>query len=246
VKGCIVRHRPETFSFRNFLNGIQRNMRTRVDVPELLDDDLGTRDEIQSSLADLRRINRWFGGISTSQHLLSRVFDRAQQSTLSVLEVGGATGDTPAELVSRFRTHGKSLEYTIVDRSPAHLNGRFRSIAGDAVALPFRDASFDVVSCALLVHHFAPEEIIRFVRDALRVARHAVVINDLRRTSMHLALIYAGMPLYRSRLTRHDTVASVRRAYTPGELRKLIGSNFTNSVELSTYYLYRMGVIVWK
>jgi phospholipid N-methyltransferase len=221
-------------------------MRTRVDVPELLDDDLGTRDEIESSLADLRRINRWFGGISTSQRLLSRVFANIQQDALSVLEVGGATGDTPAELVTRFRAQNRILDYTIVDRSPAHLNCHFPSIAGDAVALPFRDASFDVVSCALLVHHLAPEEIVQFVQDALRVARHAVVINDLQRSNMHLALIYVGMPLYRSRLTRHDTVASVRRAYTPDELKDLLSAHFTNFVELSTHYLYRMGVILWK
>jgi SAM-dependent methyltransferase len=221
-------------------------MRTRVDVPELLDDDLGTKAEIESSLADLRRINRWFGGISTSQHLLSRIFAKTQKNKLSVLEVGGAFGETPAELVRRFHALGKTLDYTIVDRSPAHLNGHFRSVAGDAVALPFRDASFDVVSSALLVHHFAPEEVVQFVQDALRVARHAVVINDLRRSSIHLALIYAGMPLYRSRLTRHDTVASVRRAYTPAELQQLLSAHFTNSVEFSTHYLYRMGVIVWK
>src|SRR3954464_13160597 len=127
-------------------------MRTRVDVPELLDDDLGTKDEIEPSLAALRRINRWFGdlrrvngglgGISPSQHLLSRVIDKVQQNALSVLEVGGATGDTPAELVRRFRAQNRILDYTIVDRSRAHLNGHFPSIAGDAVALPFRDASF--------------------------------------------------------------------------------------------------------
>lgn len=221
-------------------------MRTRVDVPELLDDDLGTKEEIESSLADLRRINRWFGGIGTSQHLLSRVFDKVSQNALSILEVGGATGDTPSDLIRKFRTQGKTLDYTIADRRSAHLNGRFRSVVGDAIALPFRDHSFDIVSCALLVHHFAPEEVVQFVQDSLRVARHAVVINDLRRSPIHLALTYAGMPLFRSRLTRHDTVASVRRAYMPAEIHQLLQTHFTNSVELSTHYLYRMGVIVWK
>ena len=221
-------------------------MRTRVDVPELLDDDLGTGDEIESSLADLRRINRLFGGVATSRYLLSRVFHETNQSALSVLEVGGATGDSPAELVSNFQRRGKTLEYTIVDRCAAHLNGHFQSVAGDAFALPFQDSSFDVVSCALLVHHFAPQEVVAFVEDALRVARRAVVINDLRRTRAHLALVYAGMPLFRSRLTRHDTVASVRRSYTPAELQQLLRTHFTNTVEFSTHYLYRMGIIVWK
>ena len=31
----------------------------------------------------------------------------------------------------------------------------------------------------------------------------------LVRSRLHLALVYAGLPLWRSRLTRHDSVASV-------------------------------------
>ena len=38
----------------------------RVLVPELLDSDAGTEFEVQTALADLRRINRWFGGTSTT------------------------------------------------------------------------------------------------------------------------------------------------------------------------------------
>src|SRR5947199_5866128 len=37
------------------------------------------------------------------------------------------------------------------------------------------------------------------------------LINDLVRSWLHLAFVYTGMPLYRSRLTRHDAPASVRQ-----------------------------------
>ena len=57
------------------------------------------------------------------------------------------------------------------------------------------------------------------MNEGLRVCRVAVLINDLVRDGLHLSLVYAGLPLYRSRLTRHDAPASVRQAYTPAEMQ---------------------------
>jgi hypothetical protein len=73
-----------------------------------------------------------------------------------------------------------------------------------------------------------------------------VLINDLRRSPLHLALVFAGFPLYRSRLTRHDAPASIRRAYTLAELRRMLQQTAASRIELTTHYLYRMGAIVWK
>jgi hypothetical protein len=42
---------------------------------ELLDSDLGTPAEIAAALADIRRVNRWFGGVATSERLVQRVVD---------------------------------------------------------------------------------------------------------------------------------------------------------------------------
>ncbi len=73
-----------------------------------------------------------------------------------------------------------------------------------------------------------------------------IVINDLIRTPLHLSLIYAGFPLYRSRLTRHDAPASVKRAYTLKEMKKMLLAGGAAEVETETYFLLRMGVIAWK
>jgi len=58
-------------------------------------------------------------------------------------------------------------------------------------------------------------------------------------------LVYAGQPLFRSRVTRHDTVASVERAYTADELREILNDIPVRSLEFHNTYLYRMGVIAW-
>jgi len=216
----------------------------RTVIPELLDHDAGTPAEIEASLADLRRVNRWFGGISTTTQLVRRAAQRSGKRSLSLLEVAAASGDVPSETKARLARAGIELSCVLLDRSRCHLRNGSPAVVGDAFALPFRDQSFDLVGCSLFAHHLEPDEITRFVREALRVARVGVLINDLRRSALHLALIYSASPFF-SRLTRHDAPASVRRAYTAEEMHKLLRST-GKPVEISDTYLCRMGAIVWN
>lgn len=218
----------------------------RVVIPELLDDDAGTPAEVAVSLADLGRINRWFGGVRVLSRLVERVAAQSGRRELTLLDVAGARGELPARATGQLREKNIRLETTVLDRATSHLEPGSRSVVGNALALPFRDASFDLVSCSLFVHHLEPPEVRQFVNEALRVSRLAVLINDLRRHPLHLGLVYAGLPLYRSRLTRHDAPASIRRAYTPAEMRGLLGQTSAAQVDLRTYYLYRMGIIAWR
>jgi ubiquinone/menaquinone biosynthesis C-methylase UbiE len=212
---------------------------------ELLDSDSGTPREIAGSLRDLQMFNRWFGGVRTTEKLVRRALDRHSGPCASLLEVAAGAGFVPAKI----RQHlfpKLDLSVTLFDRACTHLNGSGRAVVGDALALPFADNSFDLVSCNLFVHHLAPNELQLFARDALRVCRVALLINDVVRDPLHLALTYAGFPLYRSRITRYDAPASVRQAYTPAELRELLQPLTTASVQITRHYLYRMGIIAWK
>jgi len=78
------------------------------------------------------------------------------------------------------------------------------------------------------------------------VCRKAVLINDLIRHWLHLALVHAGWPLYRSRITRHDAPASVRQAYAPDEMIELLEQTNGSQIEISRHFLFRMGVVIWK
>jgi ubiquinone/menaquinone biosynthesis C-methylase UbiE len=218
----------------------------RVAVTELLDTDSGTSAEIASSLGDLRRINRWFGGIATTEAIIQRVAQEIKASSLSLLEVAAGSGYVPDAARERLKGRGLKLQVTLLDRAPSHLNGGNRAITGDALAIPFRNASFDLVSCTLFAHHLSPEQLVQFVNEALRVCRVAVLINDLIRQPLHLLLVYAGLPLYRSRLTRHDAPASVRQAYTPEEMMALLAQTTALRTQIHRHYLFRMGVIAWK
>jgi ubiquinone/menaquinone biosynthesis C-methylase UbiE len=216
-------------------------------IAELLDNDLGTADEVVSSLVDLRHINNWFGGTSTTSKLLRRIADEAGKQELSMLEVGSGLGDVPLSARCALAKDGISLQVTLLDRAWSHLpQNNVASVSADAMHLPFCDDTFDVVGCTLFAHHFEADELLRLLGEALRVCRRVVLVNDLVRSRAHLALTYAGLPLFASRLTWHDAPASVRRAYTCEEMRSILAKLPVQRLEITRHYLYRMGVLLWK
>jgi hypothetical protein len=220
----------------------------RVDTPEILDSDNVAPSEAENSLHDLSRINRWFGGVATTRKLIERVAQATGKKRFSVLEVAAGFGEVPKVAARQLERKGIAIEATLLDRLPSHLLSGNRSLVGDALALPFSDASFDLVTSSLFTHHLEPIELARFANEALRVSRLAVLINDLIRHPLHLALVYAGFPLMRSHISRVDGVASVRRAYVPEEMRHILsdGAQPARKIEIMRHYLFRMGLIVWK
>jgi ubiquinone/menaquinone biosynthesis C-methylase UbiE len=222
-------------------------------IPELLDTDSGSPAEVASSFRDLRHINSWFGGNSTTVSMLTYVAEAIASKSLSLLEVAAGSGDVPKIAQQELGKSRIALDITSLDRVASHLaktnsNGGVnkRAIVGDALSLPFADSSFDVVHCCLFAHHLAPEQLTGFVNESLRVCCSAVLINDLVRHPLHLASVYAGLPLFRSRITWHDAPASVRQAYTEKEMYEILKQSAASKVEIRRHYLFRMGVIAWK
>jgi len=247
----------------------------RVVEPELLDSDAGTPEEVAQSLGDLRAINRRFGGIRTLRKLVERVAAVTGTDSLSLLDVGAGSGDVPRGVAEQLRGRGVRVAVTLCDRAATHLptntsaaqaddifgttarlkpcpseivanKNAARRVVGDALALPFQNDTFDVVSCSLFLHHLEPAEIDRFAREAMRVARRALVINDLRRGWMHFFFVRIGTALFKSRITKHDGRVSVRRSYTPAEARAMLRAAGVRRVEVRRRYLFRMAVVAWK
>ena len=220
----------------------------RKNSEEILDSEECPALETQKSLRDLCRMNRWFGGVGTTRKRIYRVARATGLKKMTVLEVAAGFGEVPRIAGLQLARRGITLDITDLDRVPSHLRTQHRALVGDALALPFRDGSFDVVSCSLFAHHLQPDELRRFANEAMRVSRYAFIINDLIRHPLHLALIYAGFPLMRSYVSRVDGIASVKRAYTPQEVRSILSHEVAGAgkIEVSTHYLFRMGIIVWK
>jgi ubiquinone/menaquinone biosynthesis C-methylase UbiE len=235
----------------------------RVDAPEILDSDACSPADVEISMRDIGRVNRWFGGVATTQKMVEHVAQASGVNRLSLLEVAAGSGEVPQMVRERLARLGIALEATLLDRAGSHLPtgnsrdtdliSRNRLIVADAFVLPFGDGAFDLVSCCLFAHHLSPQQLAQFVREGLRVSRRALLINDLVRHPLHLALAFAGFPIMRSRVAWLDGLTSVRRAYLPEEIPSMISSAFSSDalslrprVEITRHYLFRMGIIVWK
>ena len=83
----------------------------------------------------------------------------------TVLDVGGRT--------ALLRSFLDSDRITLVDLEPS---GEDRLVLGDGCALPFRDASFDVVAAFDTLEHVPPRARMSFIRDCARVARKWVLL----------------------------------------------------------------------
>ena len=182
--------------------------------------------ERDASLADIDRMNAWFGGYALTLRALERV---ATSSHMRVVDVGGGRGDFARRLIARARRRGRSVHVVVVDRDPDLLAVARRGapvnlslVRADATALPFREGSADVVTMSLTLHHLEPDAAAASLREMHAVARIAVIVNDLLRTRLSLALVWlATRVLACHPISRHDGPLSVRRAYAPDELRAL-------------------------
>ena len=202
----------------------------RNPIGEILDGDAFSPAELAENLREIRLINRGLGWTAVTLRLIETLVRRAGLRDFSSLDVATGSGDLPLALLARARRRGWTLRAAALDYSPAvldaarfHLDGAPVALhQGDALALPFPDRSVDLVTCALALHHFAPEQAARVLREVARVARHAWLVVDLERSLPAYLGALALRPLLRSRLTRHDAPASVLRAYTLPELRDLL------------------------
>jgi len=225
----------------------------RFDAPEILDSDSCSPADVVMCMRDLGRVNRWFGGVNTTQEMVQHVAHVTGKKHISLLEVAAGSGEVSELVRRRLAKRGITLAVTLSDRSQSHLphargESQSHSLVSDALALPFRDGAFDLVSCNLFAHHLNAQQLGQFAREGLRVSRRALLINDLVRHPIHLALAYAACAVMRSRVAWLDGLTSVRRAYVPDEIRKMLAPACAPSgrVEVSLHYLFRMGVTVWK
>lgn len=205
-------------------------VRTRASGAERMDDPGIPPAELRAALADLRRTNRWLGGVRALGRALHPYLATAPADRpLEILDVGTGGADLPIALVHLARGLGRSVSVTAVDLRPQTASFAAEAVAGthgvrivcaDARRLPFGPRSFDLVVASLFLHHFDDGDVARLLDVFRRLARRAVVVNDLRRHAVPWAFIAVTARLLRRGPTYvHDAPLSVRRGFTADELQ---------------------------
>lgn len=189
-------------------------------------------EEIAGCLNSITRLNGLFGARwITLRHVRRLLRAVPTHRVVTVLDVGAGAADIPVTLVRWARRHGRRLRVFALDRGRATLSyardytaayAEITLIQGDALDLPVRPESVDIVISAMTLHHLGPEEAARYLVEIDGAARRGWVVNDLVRGRIAHGLVWLLTRLLtRSAMARHDGPLSILRSYTPPEVTAL-------------------------
>lgn len=200
-------------------------------VPELMDAADVDPIEHRRALNGLRRINAISRTASVMASPIAAFARERNLARLRILDVASGGGDVPIDFALALRGKGIDIELTLFDQSDVGLaDARKRASKiglpvqtrmGNAfTALPGQD--YDVVTCSLFLHHLDRAECIAVMRQMKGAACGLIIVSDLERSRAGLIAAQVGCRLLsRSRIVHHDGPASVRGAWTQGELHEL-------------------------
>lgn len=199
-------------------------------ITELLDGDALDDPSLRANLGDIRRINAILGWTAFTARAVVRAAQDESLRRFRLLDVCSGSADIPLAIVRLAARRGLQASVTATDLSPqiVRIAAEQARVAPDmiveqqdALHLPYPDHAFDIGLCTLALHHFAPDLAGELLRQLARVAR-TVLIFDVERHPLALAgawLLTRALPMHA--MTRHDALASVRRAYRAAEVQAM-------------------------
>lgn len=198
---------------------------------ELLDHLPPDEPNAQASRRDLRRINTFMG----SMRFIRRSLGRLARPGDRILELGAGEASLGSQL--------PTLDYTGLDTAPPPRdNIQWRQTD----AMTFDDfRSYEFVVANLILHHFENEAIRSLARRILPAVRGIVVVEPWRHR-FPAALMHCAHPFVHP-VTRHDSAASIRAGFRPGELPSLLGLDAASwNLQETPSWRGAIRMVAWK
>ena len=226
---------------------------------ELMDDPGLPESEHLRALGGLARINTISGTAARLAAAITRRLDPgpARSGPLVVVDVACGGGDVTVGLARRLAACRGAGNVRVVglDFSPRAVERARRRAAGrpEPVAFEVRDVvadgcpPCDVVVSSLFLHHLDDGDAQAVLRACAVAARRGIVISDLIRSRIGLALAVAGTTLLsRSHVVHTDGPLSVRAARTPAEYRALFAAAGLPEASVRRVWPERVIVEWWR
>ncbi len=197
-------------------------------------------EEMDRPDADPRRLARTYaqfpvvnafvsGWQDNYRHRIRPLLAPGHRTTL--LDVGCGGGDVARRLATWAARDGLPLEVTAIDPDPRAMG--FARAQQPVPGLAYRQAfsselvaegaAFDLVISNHVLHHLDPPGLEGLLRDSVMLARHAVIHSDIARSPVAYGLFSAAtLPFFPGSFIRRDGLTSIRRSYTPAELRAMV------------------------
>ena len=231
-------------------------------VREMMDRPDADAGLLAADLRNLRVMNRWLGAHRLIRAEMEILFaDRSPNggesaAPLTILDFCTGSADIPRVIVDWCRGHSVRVQVTATDLNPFMLDEARALSKGhpeisferaDILHPDFSDRSHDLVMCNLALHHFQAVDAIRALEHMWRIARRAVLVNDLHRSRTLCMLAERMVPRLTSNpITRFDAALSARRAFTWDEMFRLASHARIPAARIHRYLLGRQVLVAIK
>lgn len=210
-----------------------------------------TPEEYRDCLYQLDRIGRLLGG----DRATFKALEQLKTIPKSILDVGCGGGLFTQRLAARYpetEVIGIDTSSDAIAFAKEHLKNQQPLLNNVRFFVPHspqldEQAPVDVVMATLVCHHLSDQELVSFLQQACRLAKHAVIINDLHRNFLATAGFAALVPLlFYNRMIWHDGLLSIRRSFTRREwwnFLKAAGLN-ENNCQVTWHWAFRWIVLI--
>jgi SAM-dependent methyltransferase len=210
----------------------------RSESTELLEDPRLPDHIVARAYRDLDRTHRWLG--NTAEIL--RLLQHGPFPVRSVLDIGCGHGALLGHVRRRL-----GVDVVGFDLRPAPPSALVPILTGNAIVDPLPRADVAVAVC--MVHHLSEADFIRLVHNVARSCRRFIVL-DLVRHHLPLVLFRTFLAPFLYRLNVVDGMTSLRRSYTPVEMRRVVGAALQDTGgrvrhTVAPFYIRQVADISW-
>ena len=206
------------------------DLSARVLRAELLDGGQLSDQEVRQTFADLRRVNRLFGGRRLLLDTLAREVSRHGLTQFSVLDVASGSCDLPMAVLDWARQRKLEAQVFALEYRHRYLALFRNELAGyrklypfcaDAFRAPVLNQAFDFVTCGHFLHHLSQEQAAKLLSSMSGWARYAVIVADLERHWLPYYFFRLFSRFFTtSRVSRMDGLISLEQAFRSEELAR--------------------------
>jgi len=215
---------------------------------EIMDNFSINDDRIDDALNELKLVNKFLGGTSTSKAGFRFLLNHKKSDPVKVLDIGSGASDIFESLHKRFPNlnlysldrNERTCEFIKAEKISA-------PIYGDAQNPPIKKESVSVVHASLFLHHFTEDEIKGLIKSSLSIAKYGIIINDLRRSVWAFMGIKLLTILFsKSSMVKNDAPLSVKRGFIKSELIDMLKSLKINNYKIKRKWAFRWLVVIPK
>lgn len=214
-------------------------------------------EELEKTLLDLDKVNRWLGGNKITLDGVEKLLKSCCYARpVRIIDVGCGNGSILKEVAQWGRSRGEKLELLGIDANRHAMEIAGKNLEGypevsfkamDVFSKEFRAQQADIILCTLTLHHFRDEEIKELMDTFTSMAGLGIVVNDLERSrsAYYLFQIFCSVFSIRE-INRKDGLTSILRSFKKRDLKEY-GKNLNVSrQEINRKWAFRFQWMLYK